>query len=219
MNIVLDIVIALILVVFAVRGAKRGFVLTLAGLVTYIIALLGAMLVTHLFAQTVATKFIAPMVGDKIVPAISEAGDALGLEDVVAFGVRLGDLPAFGEIDMNVEHAVGAATQSIVDALSLSIARCIVSVISFVVILIILKIVAHAIDLVFRLPVLGTLNNLLGLIAGIVTGVVLVLLLVAVLSMFTGLIPQEMADRTILFRFFRDLSPLTFIPQQGGVAA
>lgn len=219
MNIVLDIVIALILVVFAVRGAKRGFVLTLAGLVTYIIALLGAMLMTHLFAQTVATKFIAPMVGDKLMPAIAEAGDALGLEDVVVVGVRLGDLPAFGEIDMNVEHAVGAATQPIADALSLSIARCIVSVISFVVILIILKIVAHAIDLVFRLPVLGTLNNLLGLIAGIVTGVVLVLLLVAVLSMFTGLIPQEMADRTILFRFFRDLSPLTFIPQQGGVAA
>lgn len=216
-NIVLDIVIALILVVFAVRGAKRGFVLTLAGLVTYIIALLGAMLISHLFAERVAAQFIAPLVGDKIVPAIAEAGDALGLEDIVIFGVRLGDLPTFAELDLN--GALAAVTQPLTDALSLSIARCIVSIVTFVVILIILKIVAHAIDLVFRLPVLGTLNSLLGLATGIITGALLVLLLVSVLSMFTGLIPPETADRTILFKFFRDLSPLSFISQQGGVAA
>lgn len=217
MNIVLDIVIALILIVFAVRGARRGFVLTLAGLVTYIIALLGAMLLSHLFAERVAAQFIAPLVSDKIVPAIAEAGDALGLENAVIFGVRLGDLPTFGDIDLS--GAFAAVTQPLIDALSLSIARCIVSIVAFVVILIILKIVAHAVDLVFRLPVLGTLNSLLGLVTGIITGALLVLLLVTVLSMFTGLIPPETADKTILFKFFRDLSPLSFISQQGGVAA
>ena len=219
LNIILDVAVAALLVIYTVRGCRRGLILTVAGLVKVVVAIIGASVCARLFGPMLAAA-ILPVVHEELIPAVAGAlsenidlsalADS-SLADMSVFGVRLGDfLQSGADAVIGEEGIVVSAALAISEELASAIATSIVAIASFVVILIAVSLIAHLLDLAARLPVLGTLNRGLGLAAGFVMGCVVVMFLVSVAGLFDGYIPPETADSTCLFKFFRDISPIKF---------
>ncbi len=216
-NIILDLVIAAVLIFATVRGAKRGFVLMLASFLKVIIALVGSVIITHMLAPAVANA-VQPAIEERILPPLMEIADETGrladasleaVSEIDVFGVRLGDY-----LDTSAEGSVGqaggelaaSAAQKLSAEMADTLARFIVSTASFFLLLIAVMLVAHALDLAFRLPLLGGINHALGLLLGAASGLLVVLLFVTVAGIFVS---PAVADNTVLFSFFRDIDPFS----------
>lgn len=279
-SLALDLLIVAVIVLFALRGRKKGFVLTLCGLLALVVAYAGAVFVSNTFTPQLAAAF-QPAIEDKIDQAI-QAGlkqvtasitqnhgslinnlpdsiasqlpdgfDGTIPEDILnQYGGAIpdeiaGQIPSTSRISLSdalelfrqsdvlsrlnggvvqnlVENLYQSLTQAIQDNtvnagasaataiagfLSTQIAHLALFYLTFVVMLILWKILSHALDLACRLPVLRTFNEAGGLLLGVVKGAAILLALVWLLSIL-GLVSQETIQQTYLFRFFMKFQPL-----------
>ena len=85
-----------------------------------------------------------------------------------------------------------------------------ITVLSFVLILILWCILSHALDLAFRLPVLSGLNHWSGALLGLVKGAVVVYAAAWLLK--DSLLPPDLAEQTRLVRFFYAYIPMPLAP-------
>jgi len=207
--IVLDLAVAAILLFFAIRGIRRGFVLTLASFVILIVAFVGAGFTAKAFSPTVA-GWISPSLENVIMPAIDAPEEPSGISELTFFGVKIGETEAYASVSGAFENAVEAAAKSISESVAGSIAYCLVALGAFIILMVVLKLIARAIDLAFKLPVLSFFNKTLGLAAGIIMGVILIFAISAVLELFTGIIPAEAKEATYIYSFFSGLNPIKF---------
>lgn len=212
---VYDIVILLVLAAFALWGMRRGFVMTLCSLIALLVALVGALAVTNFFAPAVAgwlEPVIQPSVAAAVEEALPEEATQAGLsrEQLLEL-LEQTDLP-FGLEDSLAELVEQLPTlepQTVVEDVALSltqkaaqmIAKALVFLVCFVLILILWHLLAHALDLVARLPGLHFLNRVGGLALGAVRGAVFVFACLWLLR-FSGLLPQQAADGSALLPFF-----------------
>ena len=226
--ILLDILLIAVLVLFAFLGARKGFILTLCSLVAVVVALVGANLVADVAAPMVANA-IQPKLEQAIVEQLDEAlkstefvgvngGVAASVEEIPLAGV-LGVLREnelyIGFMD-SVEKALSeGATATIAGAasrvaalLAAQLARSIIFVIAFFIILIAWWILSHVLDLVSKLPVIDQLNHTLGGGLGLVKGLVICYVLVWLLYDVTGYVTASVVNDSYLFRFLALHSPL-----------
>lgn len=269
-SLALDLLIVAVIVLFALRGRKKGFVLTLCGLLALLVAYAGAVFVSSTFTPQLAAAFQPAIEGkidqviqaglDQVTASITQnprslpetipdsiaskipdeilenyggtipdeiAGqlpssqisltDALELfkqSDVLA-NLNGGVLQNLAEnlyqhltqaIQDNTVNAGAAAATAISGFLATQIAHFALFYLTFVVVLILWKILSQALDLACRLPVLRTFNEAGGLLLGVVKGAAILLALVWLLSIL-GLVSQETIQQTYLFRLFMKLQP------------
>lgn len=229
--ILFDLAILAILALFVWRGAARGFVLTLCGLVAAVVALLGASLLANLLAPKVGQALeptFAQMIQEQLEESIANtdytgiAGDVAATPDEVPLGgvlEVLRDMGFYEELIDTVENAVqGGLTQAaagaaaaVASAIAQSVAYAILFLIGFILILLVWTILSHALDLVTRLPGLHTLNKAGGAVIGLLKGGIILFVAAWVLRFFGGLIPQETVEKTILLKFFLTTNPVTLL--------
>ncbi|MGI5963721.1 MAG: CvpA family protein [Lawsonibacter sp.] len=219
-----DAVIALLLLVAAWRGYRKGFVLTLCGFLAIFVAFIGATIVSNILAEPVSHA-IKPVVESGIrqtleqqLPASTSSSASveldLPLDELLAL---LQNSPLFRGFADAIQDAVNqgmvAATANagkvIADYIAKQIAQIALFLISFVLILILWFFLSHALDLAFRLPVLSTLNRWSGAALGLLKGGLL--LFIACQLLQNSFIPQHAIQNTYLLKFFCTSSPLSFI--------
>lgn len=206
MDYIFDIIILAVLAFFAWRGAKKGLVLTLCGLVAVFVAFFGAQFVSGHF-YGVVSNVIEPGIYQSIVgvePEQSAAGD--GQEDPDA-SISLPDLldsiqeaglfaGLSGFLDDAVEDGsvreskTMTPAQAVADYLADVIAKAVLFLLVFLLVLLVWFLLAHALDLAFHLPILSAVNTAGGLVLGLVKAVIVVLVLVWV-GQLSGKIPME----------------------------
>lgn len=157
MSIVLSVVLILIVAIFAVIGAKKGFFATVAGFLSPLASLLLTVLFYKPVAAFLKSTLFANMVSDVPLPEIDASGDVIS---------QLTGLMEY--LENNDLGEVTAAIKDNVMAEVLSIAIAIIGL--FLVLLIAIKIVFRLLDLVAKLPVLKQANGLLGGIIGACEG-------------------------------------------------
>lgn len=209
MDYIFDIIIAAILIFFAWRGAKKGLVLTLCGLVAVFVAFFGAQFVSGHFYGIVA-NVIEPGIYQSIVgvepeaPAPTEGENGEGEEETgVSFSELLDsiqDAGLFTGFSSFMEKAVADGSvresktmtpaQALADYLADVIAKAGLFALVFLVILLVWFLAAHALDLAFHLPILSTVNTAGGLVLGLIKAVMVVLVLVWA-GQLSGKIPME----------------------------
>lgn len=192
--VIMDAAVMVVLVGFAVFGARRGLLKSLAGLLMVVVALVGAGMIASTFARPV-TKAVAPMletrIGQKVEKLIEESqlfapGEADGAENPAALEALLELLG----LDREVQTQLKAEAQETIREQGTSLAAAVVEslvqsfvygallVLSFLLLLLLLHILVGAMDLVMKLPVLHGLNTLGGGILGLLEGALLVFLAV-----------------------------------------
>ena len=227
MNIILDLIVVGILVATVIIGFKRGFIKSLMGLVSGILALVIAFLFSPALARVVDDHLIRPVmvsaVEEKIVSSDPTDGDLLDFlknapEDLNQFfssiGVDLSRLDSYLPEGEEQEGEGEGVLTTVSESLAAPLSNMISTVIAFVVVyltaLILLKIVTALLDGLFKLPILRIPNKLLGAAIGALTGVITCFVICSVVGLVlpylaegeNTLFSNVTADKTLLFRYF-----------------
>ncbi len=104
----------------------------------------------------------------------------------------------------------GAATVSA--GVAETVAHALVFVLSFVVILLLWTLLSHALDLVAKLPVLHFFNKTGGFVLGTAKGVLVLFVVLRAAQYLGGFIPEDMAQNTVLLKWFLTADPFAFFP-------
>ena len=218
-----------VLLIFACIGARRGLILSLCGLLAFVVAFLGA---------SFAARTLSPVVADALEPRFAaaieeqlnesirqqaEAGEAavLSPDDVPLEGV-LDALREMGfyetlinTVDRAVESGMTAVAASAAAAVAAAIARSaaylILFLLGFFLILLAWRLLSRALDLVARLPGLHFLNKTGGALFGLVQGCIILFVAAWLLQFFGQMLPRELVEQTVLLKFFMTTNPFSLL--------
>lgn len=233
---IFDLAIAAVLVLFTLMGRKRGFVLTLCGLLAVFVAFIGGAFLSDLMAPQVG-RLIQPMVEEHVTRALQEvvnesqwsleasaasvALDGLGqvapqlpVEQALAALEGTDIYRVFGDalknaLNEGLLNVTSSAAGAIAGYVAQEVARVVLFLICFVVVLATWTLLSHALDLAFRLPVLSSVNAMMGGVVGLLKGALVVFIAVWLLK--GSVIPQAAQEQTYLLKFFCENSPLSLL--------
>lgn len=228
MAILIDILLAALLLSFFFMGLRTGLVRSLIGFLGSIVALIAAICLGNLIANWMYTDLFRSSLVDTIHSAISGQGAAtaeqqaqsvlsalpsfLGnaLENMGVTAQQLGESMA-GSSDVVAQSAADFVSPVIIHLTALGL-----TILLFLIFRIGIYFLAKLIDGVFRLPVLNTINRILGGAFGLLKGGVVAFLLATVILVVAPLLPTETAEsvhKTVeasyLCRWFYETNPVS----------
>ena len=222
--VIIDAIVVVVLLAFAIWGARQGLVRALAGLVMVIVALVGAGMIAATFSGP-AARLAAPVIQKHITSRVEEAmavqtdstpeevGEEPRVEDLL---VLLGlDEDVRGSLAEQAEEQIRDAGASIVSAVVESmvgsVAYGVLFILSFLALLLMLHVLAGAMDLVMKLPLLHGLNTLGGGALGLIEGTLVLFLAVwAARRLGISFETEALAEAHIL-RIFTTNTPLSLL--------
>lgn len=227
-SLIFDLILLLIFVIFVALGAHRGFVLTLCGLLAVFVAFFGASLVSNILCEPMA-EAIRPTLERRIDGVLRQSiqreysGSAsedvptpeeLPLEDVPAFLKNSAFYQNLAQsfrqaVEQGVTSVTGNAAQSLAGYAARELARAVLFLLSFLVILVAWFLISHALDLVAKLPVLSTVNQVGGGVIGAARGFLILCVCAWVFHGALDLLPPEIAEGSRLLPFL--LHPMELI--------
>ena len=222
--VIIDAIVVVVLLAFAIWGARQGLVRALAGLVMVIVALVGAGMIAATFSGP-AARLAAPVIQKHITSRVEEAmavqtdstpdevGEEPRVEDLL---VLLGlDEDVRGSLAEQAEEQIRDAGASIVSAVVESmvgsVAYGVLFILSFLALLLMLHVLVGAMDLVMKLPLLHGLNTLGGGALGLIEGTLVLFLAVwAARRLGISFETEALAEAHIL-RIFTTNTPLSLL--------
>lgn len=223
--VIIDIVVGLILLFFTINGVRRGLLQSAAGLVILIAALIGASLITGALTEPV-TRAASPLLAKQVTRQVDEAmtqqtvempeadtQDPDGIETLLSL-IGL-DSDVRESLTERVQDTVRDTGVSLATAVVESMTRTIVSsllfLVSFVALVLLLRLVLKAMDLVARLPGLNLVNGLGGGAVGLVQGALILFLAIWVLRRLGVSFESGAFAATHLLKFFTANTPLSVL--------
>ena len=218
-----------VLLIFACIGARRGLILSLCGLLAFVVAFLGA---------SFAARTLSPVVADALEPKFAaaieeqlnesirqqaEAGEAavLSPDDVPLEGVldALREMGFYETLINTVDRAVesgmtavaASAAAAVAAAIAQSAAYLILFLLGFFLILLAWRLLSRALDLMARLPGLHFLNKTGGALFGLVQGCIILFVAAWLLQFFGQMLPRELVEQTVLLKFFMTTNPFSLV--------
>ncbi len=210
-GIILDLILVAIFLLSFRKGSKDGFAKTVVGFLGVFIALVLAGVLCKPVANLAYTSFVQKPVESTIENTITNYTDGIkesalsGQQMLEAVDKALEDAPKFlkntlglekkrQELSDKIEEVytadVGAFARSITEEVVkppvISVVSAIVFVVLFLILYLICTLVSKSLKLVNKIPLLGSLNSLLGGIIGAVKGIIVVIILNWLLVAFIG---------------------------------
>lgn len=218
-----------VLLIFACIGARRGLILSLCGLLAFVVAFLGASFAAHTLSPVVADALeprFAAAIEEQLNESIrqqAEAGEAavLSPDDVPLEGVldALREMGFYETLINTVDRAVesgmtavaASAAAAVAAAIAQSAAYLILFLLGFFLILLAWRLLSRALDLVARLPGLHFLNKTGGALFGLVQGCIILFVAAWLLQFFGQVLPRELVEQTVLLKFFMTTNPFSLV--------
>lgn len=223
-----DLVLAGILLLGFILGARRGFVRGVMGLVSVILALVGAALLSAQLTEPV-TDYVFPRVQERAVAYLeeraaprpasaSDTADALSDDLSEAVGGLLDTLRRFGVSDETIDGVVESVGQSAVGAAERAAYALVESVVHaalylalFLLLLLACRLLTLALNELCALPLLWQVNLLGGGALSLIKLVLLLFLLVALAPRFGVTWFTDHAEGTRLLAWFVNNTPASIL--------
>ena len=214
MSIALDIICAVIFLWAVIASWRKGFIKSILGLASVIAAFVVSKKYTPDFALWIDKNFMNGKVGELLDSFASSNKDVSSMiESVTSLFESMKQIVPSSEFGMSgttAAESIKTAMDSFTAALSYSLSEIAAFILLFIATFIVCKIVIFFIDLIFKLPVLDTINKGFGFLFGIIKGLLfifVVCLLVSFVMMMTSananpLITAEIIEDTYVFRHF-----------------
>ena len=221
----MDVVVLATLLIFTLVSARRGLLRSIADLLIVVVALVGAGVVAPALEEPVS-QAVMPLISQHIEQRVD---DALAAQPPAAAGEEpeeselIADLLSLLGLDSDVRESLAQRAQEKIRSAGLTIARAVeeslahsliyagLYILSFVLFMIVLKLLVRALDLVLRLPGLHLLNTVGGGIAGLVEGGLLLFLGIWVLRRFGVSFETDLVANTHILHFFTTNTPLSVL--------
>lgn len=220
--VIIDAILAIVLIVCVFLGWRRGAFKSVIGIVVVVAALLGAGFVSQQCAP-MAAEALTPVISHQIearfekaaqevLPADSfaEEADAEGLFSAAGLYQRTARNmaeSAAGQVKETGEAMIEAAVASMVQ----SVAAALLFLISFILLLIVLKVLSKFLGLLTAVPGLHLMDALGGGVFGLIQGCLVLFAVVWALQFFGGGVPEELVSQTVLLRFFAGMNPVGIV--------
>ena len=222
MSFILDLIILAIIVICVLISARKGFVKTIIGIAGLVLAVVLAITLSTPLANFTYDKIVEPAVTGTIENAISNVTDKA--ENIVKENVYE-SLPGFvqNNIDLSEfeisagENAAAAITESAVKPVALSLLKAVFSLILFVILSFVVRILSKILNSIFSFSILGKANKLLGGALGAVQGVVFALIFILITNVLISLtggffiFTQESIDSSFIFSLVSKILPTSFL--------
>lgn len=218
MGIIFDLIFLVILVCSALHGRAQGFV---AGAVTLVGAVIG-MIAAVVLAGALSAGLYENVIGQTLARNVADALAAQGADLPQVLQQNLGFLPQelLAQISALIQQAMDQAGTDLMPVILtalrpvvLPILQALLFLVLFVVIRWLVNLIARATRLVNRLPLLGGVNQLLGLATGLVTGLLDVWMLclviwgLAAITGGAGLLADANLSGSMVYRLFSAWNP------------
>ena len=220
MSFIVDIILALIVLIGAIVGLKRGFILTVAKPVKFVLCLI----IAFSLASSVATEVVEPMVGDALenqmtdflTEKIEESQDGefeIPTLIKLAAGVLDIDLESFESAENYADAMVSSIAQPIIHLVSTVIAFFILYFVSKIVLGILLKLL----NAIFDRGIIGALNKALGLIFSTFFAIVIAWCAASLFefvintSLLDGVAWAQEFDGGFIYDFFKSTNPIELL--------
>ena len=206
---VCNLILAAILAVFLVIGARRGLIRTVFGLLGLCVALVGASMLTDMLAPRAAqvleprlAAVVSARLDEQVTAALPDADLAQGqaghldgllgaIQDTRTYKTLAAALVE--AVQKCLAAAAANTGEVIARAIAQSVARMVLLPLLFVAVLLAWRLLGHILNLAGHLPGLRTLNCLGGAAVGLLQGA-LVCLLAVWLARWLGVLPDEAAQ-------------------------
>lgn len=220
--VIIDIVVALVLVFFTINGAKRGLLQSAAGLVIIVVALIGAALISGALTEPV-TRAVSPLITKHITQQVDEAmaqqtvempeadtEDPEGIEVLLSLIGLDSDVreSLTGQIQDTVRDTGVSLATAVVESMMRTLVSGVLFLVSFVALVILLRLLVKTMDHVLRLPGLHLANSLGGGAVGLIQGALVLFLAVWVLRRLGVSFETGTLAGTHLLKFFTANTPL-----------
>lgn len=235
MSLALDLGVIVTVILTVIVCFKRGFAKTVLGLLSNIISVVGA----FVLGTSLSDLIYSCLIKDNIINSLSNSinsnlsttsktvGEtASGLPDYIQSILSLFGYSA-DTVNKNIDTVVQSQSDNIASAVESVIGPIITAIISFFLVIILFFIlrfitakVSKLIAGVMEIPVLHTVNRLLGGLVGILDGIVIVYFLTAIVIIVVPIVTGGaisyfdfgvMAENTVLFKLFYDNNIVTGI--------
>ena len=208
---VLDAVIAVIIIVCVVRGARRGFIRAAFGILTFLLAAVLAFFFYGPFSDyviaTPAGQSVESSLYDSIYKAVAGNAETPAPEEAESVEaspppqqpantteglLNAMKIPQFmyEAVFTQSDFLVRTAQLTVAEAVSRSLAGAFMKVLAgillFLLLLIGIWLLRIVLEMIFKLPLLKEVNRLAGFLAGLVNGVLLSYLVLAVMGSLSG---------------------------------
>ena len=220
--VIIDAIVVVLLLAFAIRGARQGLVRALAGLVMVIVALVGAGMIATTFsgpAAKLATPLIEKQIEKKIDAAMAEsapsspAAEDSQLEEILSLlGLDTVVRDSMAEKAKDTVRDTGVSVAAaVVTSIAQSIIYGVLYILSFVALTVLLHVLFKAMGLLTKLPGIHSLNALGGGLLGLIEGALLLFLAVwAARRLGVSFEAEPFANILAVFTTHTPLSVLTF---------
>ena len=212
---IIDIVAAAILLGFAIYGARRGLFRALAGLLVIVLAIAGARVAAETLTRP-AVELVRPVIEQRIEAQLDAALESpedqpdqmpeedFGAEDLLGLlGVGEDRLETLAEQAREAVRDTGVSLlTAVAECVTEPILYSVLLLLSFAVLLVLLRLLAKFLDLALKLPVLHGANAVGGALVGLLEGLAVLLVLTLVLQH----LGVSLEDSLILHRFAAWLS-------------
>lgn len=226
--VIIDAITVAVLGGFAIWGACRGLFRTLTELLTVVVALVGAGLIAGALAAP-AARLTAPLIEEHIRQQVDDAMTVQSSQQVQMpeldveedEGFEIADLLALMGLDEDVRDSLVEETQekiadtgetiavALVESVAQSLLYGVLFLLSFLILMVLLKLAIRALNLVLKLPGLHLVNSLGGAVVGLVEGALLVFLAIWILRRLGVSFDTETVTQTHILHFFTTNTPLS----------
>lgn len=233
----LDVLLIVLIALFAFQGAKKGLIKSLCGTLVTVVAVIIAFNFSAPVAEYFRSTFVYKQLTDNLNEKVEEyvntiTTDSLGtlLEDepnglaalLSGFGTGTESVKQkYDELVASGETKIAAAlTDYIVQPAAKTIADALAVLVVFLVSLSVLNLAVLLLDLVFKLPVLSLANRLGGFAFGLIGGLLAAFLFCTVVNIALPYLPgigikldSDSASTALLFSKLSSINPLAFLYQ------
>lgn len=215
-SVIIDLIIAAVLILFAWLGWKRGLLRTLSELLVVVVALFLANQIAGAAAPKVVDAFLRPAAHEAIEAKVDslDSGQLLSHDSLASV---LDGVPFVGEHVKGLleDKIISAQDQAlsegrsillnialdladtVLDSVVRDLVRSIIFILCFTVLSILLRLAVKMLNLTFSLPGLKQLNEIGGMLIGLGKGIVIVCLAVWALSL-AGVLTEEVREGSYL---------------------
>lgn len=232
MSLILDAATVGIIAIFALSSYRKGFLHT----IVVLLGSIGAMFASLTYSQPLAEMIYQKYLYDRIATMVTAHLDQFTTFDAQAFANSLkalaSELPAVlssalqSELGINLEQwyqqvmnsdastITAAITDTVVAPLAVGLVRVVVFFIMFSVLMMLVNTIAGLLRTVNHIPLIGSLNEILGGVLGAIQGMLYVFVISAVMWFIIsaaggefGPISNEAINQTAIFRHFYTAGP------------
>lgn len=231
-----DLVILVILIVFLIRGIRRGAAKTLLSALALVSSAVLSIAFSGFLSQFIFDLFIRTSLESKITQVlVSSAVNSVAqtASDVVAaipafvisamafFGLPQNNFEVFcaQAVSEKGELAAGSITEAVEPAIT-GVISTILCIILFIVLSLLLSKLAKVISKVFRLPLIRVVDSIFGAVLGLCEGFITVTLILMLFNLLLPLFPaqwtflsQEYIDTSYVFRAIYNGEIISWVQQ------